>query len=110
MTKKKTLYEDRTVRLDTDGVTIRHFYFPFVSRYLPYEKITSASTGVLPGFGGRLRIWGTTDFSSWYSFDILRPAKTTAVVLETQGRVTPAFTPKDPDKVESIITKQIAKG
>lgn len=104
-----TLYEDGTVRLDDKGVMIRHFYFPFVSRFLPYERIESVHSGTLPGFGGRWRIWGTTDFSCWYSFDIRRPSKVTAIVLEVQGWVAPAFTPKDPGKVESIVAAHLAR-
>ncbi len=105
--KTETLYEDGTVRLDAEGVTIRHFYFPFVSKHVPYETITAVSTGVLPGLGGRWRIWGTTDFSSWYSFDLLRPKKTTAVELEISTWGTPAFTPRDPDEVERIIARHL---
>ncbi|MFC4603809.1 hypothetical protein [Rhodococcus kronopolitis] len=103
-----TLYEDGTVRIDANGVTIRHYYLPFVSRFLPYERIESVHSGELSNIGGRWRIWGTTDFSHWYSFDIRRPSKSTAIVLETPGRVTPAFTPMDPDAVESMIAAQLA--
>lgn len=103
------LYVDGTVRLNDRGVTIRHFYFPFVSRFLPYERIVAVHVAELPDIGGRWRIWGTTDFSCWYSFDIRRPWKSTAIVLETFGWATLAFTPKDPDKVESIIAAQLAR-
>ena len=30
-----TIYEDRTVRIDDQGVTIRHYYFPFVRQVRP---------------------------------------------------------------------------
>lgn len=104
------LYEDGTVRLDERGVAIRHFYFPFVSRFLPYEKIESMHLAALPDIGGRWRIWGTTDFSYWYSFDVRRPAKTMGIVLENWGwGTTPVFTPKDPDKVASIISARLSR-
>ncbi|MFE3289131.1 hypothetical protein [Rhodococcus sp. NPDC059234] len=103
------LYEDGTVRLDDRGVTIRHFYFPFVSRFLPYERIESVHLGALPDIGGRWRIWGTTDFSYWYSLDLRRPVKTMAIVLEIWGWGRPAFTPKDPDTVASMISAGLAR-
>lgn len=103
------LYEDRTVRLDDRGVTIRHFYFPFVSRFLPYEKIEYVQNAALPDIGGRWRIWGTGDFSHWYSLDLLRPRKHTAIVLEIWGYGTPAFTPRDPDTVASIISAGLTR-
>ncbi|MFC9790140.1 hypothetical protein [Rhodococcus sp. NPDC127528] len=104
-----TLYQDGTVRIDSRGVTIRHYYFPFVGKTVPYERIESVHSGVLPGLGGRWRIWGTTDFSCWYSLDLLRPTKHTAIVLEILGRGTPAFTPRDPDAVESVIAAHLAR-
>ena len=57
-----TIYEDRTVRLDDQGVTIRHYYFPFVSKFVPYSQIESVDLGVMSWLSGRLRIWGNNRF------------------------------------------------
>ncbi|UJC76731.1 hypothetical protein D4768_02885 [Rhodococcus erythropolis] len=102
-----TIYEDRTVRIDDQGVTIRHYYFPFVSKFVPYSQIETVDLGVMSWLSGRLRIWGTTDFSSWYSLDLSRPWKETAVVLTLAGRGAPSFSPKDPDRVETEIRSRI---
>ncbi|MFE4500201.1 hypothetical protein ACFRFQ_10080 [Rhodococcus sp. NPDC056743] len=102
-----TIYEDRTVRLDDQGVTIRHYYFPFVSKYVPYSQIQSVDLGVMSWLSGRLRIWGTTDFSSWYSLDLLRPWKDTAVVLTLTSRGAVSFTPRDPGHVENLIAEHL---
>ena len=106
-TGRPALYEDRTVRIDDQGVTIRHYYFPFVSKFIPYSQIESVDLGVMSWLSGRLRIWGTTDFSSWYSLDLSRPWKETAVVLTLAGRGAPSFSPKDPDRVEAEIRSRI---
>lgn len=100
-------YEDGTVHVDDRGVTIRHFYFPFVSKFVPYSQIESVDLGTMSWLSGRLRIWGTGDFSSWYSLDLLRPWKDTAVVLTVTGRGAPSFTPRDPHRVEVEIKKHI---
>lgn len=88
-------------------LTVRHFYLPFVRRLLPYEKTESVHATALPNIGGQWRIWGTTDVGYWYGFDIRRPARSMTVMLEISGRGTPAFTPKDPDKVASIIEAEL---
>ncbi|BAH31267.1 hypothetical protein RER_05590 [Rhodococcus erythropolis PR4] len=106
-TGTSTIYEDRTVRIDDQGVTIRHYYFPFVSKFVPYSQIESVDLGVMSWLSGRLRIWGTTDFSSWYSLDLSRPWKETAVVLTLAGRGAPSFSPKDADRVETEIRSRI---
>lgn len=102
-----TIYEDRTVRIDDQGVTIRHYYFPLVSKFVPYSQIETVDLGVMSWLSGRLRIWGTTDFSSWYSLDLSRPWKETAVVLTLAGRGAPSFSPKAPDRVETEIRSRI---
>ncbi|MCJ0904496.1 PH domain-containing protein [Rhodococcus sp. ARC_M6] len=102
-----TIYEDRTLRIDNQGVTIRHYYFPFVSKFVPYSQIESVDLGIMSWLSGRLRIWGTTDFSSWYSLDLSRQWKETAVVLTLTGRVTPSFSPKDADRVDAEIRSRI---
>ncbi|REK78066.1 hypothetical protein DVG80_32690 [Rhodococcus erythropolis] len=102
------IYEDGTVRLNEDGVTIRHYYFPFVGKFVPYSQIETVDLGVMSWLGGRLRVWGTTDFGSWFSFDLRRPWKDTAVVLSLEGGGAPAFTPADPSVVNAEIGKRLS--
>ena len=52
---------------------------------------------------GRWRLWGSGDFVHWYSLDDRRPKKTTAIELDTGGRIRPTITPDDVEAVARIV-------
>lgn len=109
--KSTALYEDSTVRVDDDGVTVFRYYFPFATKkFIPYARIRAVDSGVLPGFGGRWRLWGTSDFMNWFALDVRRPLKDTAVVLDVGRRVAPTFTPEDSDAVVDAIRVRLTGG
>jgi len=48
------------------------------------RKISEKKMGL---FSGRLRISGSNNFKDWFHFDATRPAKTKAIVLETDFQI-----------------------
>jgi hypothetical protein len=101
-----TLYRDRWIVCDEDGITVRAYYFPWGTKRIPYKAIRSAV--VVPmGFGsGRGRIWGTTNLRLWASLDPHRGWKKRALILDLGRQVRPFLTPDDVDAVAEIIRRK----
>lgn len=102
-----SLYDDGRVALDTRGVTLRGYYFPFgQSKRIPYQSIRQVRTLPLTWLTGKGRLWGTSSPRYWFPLDMRRPRKTTVFVLDTGSWVRPAFTPDDPAAVRALIDQQ----
>jgi hypothetical protein len=102
------LYDDRLVKLDQTGITLRYYYFPLgLSKHIAYAHIRQAhrtSMGLLTGKG---RLWGSGDLRHWAPLDVRRPSKDTAIVLDLGKPVQPVFSPDDPGQVLTILREHI---
>ena len=96
-------YDDGGVVLDDAGLTIRHYYFPFVSKRIAYQQLDEARRRPLTWLNGRLRIWGTAHPRAWMNIDLGRPRKREAFVLETDTFARAWITPRDPDAFSSAL-------
>lgn len=106
-TNRDVIYDDGLVRLDEAGVTLRYYYFPFATKKLvPYGRIRAVDTAVLGNWNGRWRLWGASWIDQWLPLDVTRPKKDTAVVL-TIRRISPVFTPDDPESVAHLIRERM---
>lgn len=106
-TNRDVIYDDGLVRLDEAGVTLRYYYFPFATKkFVPYDRIRAVDTAVLGNWNGRWRLWGAPWIDQWLPLDVMRPKKDTAVVL-TIRRISPVFTPDDPESVAHLIRERM---
>lgn len=95
-------YDDGKVTCTGQGLVIRHYYFPAGPKRIPYQAIREVRAVPL-GSMGKLRIHGSGDLVHWFSFDVNRPRKDTALVVHLDGRIRPVFTPDDPDRVLAVL-------
>lgn len=102
------LYQDRWIECTTDAVVIRGYYFPWGTKRIPYQSIREVRRVPIGTFTGRGRIWGSSTLRYWASLDPGRPAKKTALVLDTGRHVLPFITPDDPAAVAAVITQHSA--
>ncbi len=101
------VYDDGLVVLDEAGVTLRYYYFPVATaKFVPYSKIRAVDTAVLGMWNGKWRLWGAPWIDQWLPLDVKRPTKDTAVVL-TLRRISPVFTPDDPERVAQLIRERM---
>ncbi|MFI8568505.1 hypothetical protein ACIGGF_18300 [Rhodococcus sp. NPDC078407] len=104
---RDVIYDDGLVLLDESGVTLRRYHFPLaIRKFVPYDKIRAVDTAVLGNWNGRWRLWGASTTDQWFPLDVMRPKKDTAVVL-TIRRISPVFTPGDPELVAHLIRERI---
>ena len=102
------LYDDGGVVLDRDGITLRRYYFPLgSSKRIPYGRIHGVRARPMGWLTGKGRGWGSAHPGYWLPLDWSRPRKHTLVVLDLGGRVKPAFSPDDPDRVLEILAQRI---
>jgi hypothetical protein len=104
----EALYEDSSVRLDDDGITIRRYYFPLAgSKRIAYSDIRGVKSEEMTFASGGGRIWGATDPRYWFPLDIHRPRKKRLLILDIGARVHPCITPDDPDRVVELLSGRI---
>src|SRR5579884_1592706 len=101
------LYDDGLVQLNSDGLTIRQYYFPFgTSKRIPYVQIKSIHQWHMGLWTGKGRLWGSGDLRHWFSLDLRRPWKEKALILDVGTWVKPVITPNDPDRVLALLQEQ----
>ncbi|MGO8948612.1 MAG: hypothetical protein ACLQUY_13315 [Ktedonobacterales bacterium] len=108
---KPVLYDDGLVQLDSSGLTIRRYYFPFgTSKHIPYAQIKGVHQWRMGGPGTfKGRLWGSGDFQTWAPLDLRRPWKEKALILDIGTSVRPVITPNDPDRVLALLQEQTAR-
>jgi hypothetical protein len=101
------LYDDGRIACDDDGLTVR-WYYPWGSKRIPYRSIRSFRTFSLSASTGKLRIWGSGDFTHWWNLDGRRPRKETAIELDTGGRILACISPDDADAVARVLQEHVS--
>jgi hypothetical protein len=105
---KQILYDDGLIELDSDGLTIRRYYFPFgTSKRIPYAQIKDVQERHMGLLTGKGRLWGSGDLRHWASLDLRRPQKEKALILDLGTWIKPVITPDDPDRVLALLQERI---
>jgi len=103
------LYEDATLLLDEDGITIRRYYFPLAtSKRIAYSAIQGIKARPVSWAAGKGRFWGAADPRYWFPLDIRRGSKKTLLVLHVgRLRVRPCITPENPERVIEVLRDRV---
>jgi hypothetical protein len=99
-----TDYADRWITVDSDGLAIRFYYFPFGTKHVAYGDIHSITRVNMGALTGRARIWGSGSLRYWASLDPQRPRKRVAYIFDVGRAVRPYVTPADPQQFEAALT------
>lgn len=103
-------YDDGVITCNAEGVEIRHYYFPVGSKHLEYGKIRGLQRVEMSALKGKLRIWGTGNFTLWANLDTKRPQKRVAFIVDNGKAVKPFVTPDDPDAFENVLRERAGLG
>jgi hypothetical protein len=107
---KDILYDDRLVQLNSDGLTIRRYYFPLgTSKHIPYAHIKGVQQWHMGPWTGKGRLWGSGDLRHWFPLDLHRPWKEKALILDLGTWVQPVITPDDPNRFLTLLQEQMAR-
>lgn len=102
------LYDDASLSLDEDGMTIKRYYFPTASsKRISYGDIRRVDVEQMNWVNGKGRIWGTADPRGWLSLDWRRHRKEKLLVFDLGRRVKPAVSPDDPDRVIDVLRAKV---
>jgi hypothetical protein len=103
-------YDDGVITCNADGIEIRRYYFPAGSKHVPYGAIKGLQRVEMSALKGKLRIWGTGNFSIWANLDMKRPQKQVAFIIDNGKKVKPFVTPDDPDAFETVVRERAGLG
>jgi hypothetical protein len=102
----ETVYDDGRVRVDSDGITLRRYYFPTgTAKHIRYSDIRSVDLRPMSWLTGKGRLWGTSSPRYWLPLEAGRANKHTLMVLDLGGKVSPAFTPDEPERARDLIER-----
>jgi hypothetical protein len=96
-------YADPRIEAAPGGLRIRHYYFPWGDKRIPYETIRSVRRVEIGPLRGRLRLWGTANPRYWANLDLGRFRKKKGFVLDLGRSVRPFLTPDDPAAFETAL-------
>jgi hypothetical protein len=102
------LYEDQFVTLDNQAMVFKNYYFPFLqSKRVPLADIARITTPKLGPLMGKWRIWGSSDFVTWFPMDWKRPTRDKIFVAELRGRRSKiGFTVENSARLEKILREK----
>lgn len=100
-----TRYEDQTVLLDDDGLTIKNYRKPGDAKRIPYGSIEDFEVFEMGFWSGRHRLVGISIGRprNWFPWDRNRSDKRKAISLDVGKRILPTIAPDDPQAVETIL-------
>jgi hypothetical protein len=102
------IYEDPTLTLDADGITLRRYYFPWAgSKRIPYSAIRGVECRSMSWRSGKGRIWGTSHPSYWFPLDVKRTGKEQMLVIDVGHRVKPCVSPDQTDRVVELLSAHV---
>ena len=71
----KILYKDILVEISDDSITLKNYYFPFISKKVLFKDIEKIEVKKPNLWNGKWKIWGTSNFSYWFPIDFSRPLR-----------------------------------
>lgn len=97
-------YDDGGIICGPRQLEIRHYYFPFGTKVVPYSRIKAYQRVEINGvLSGKWRIWGTGNPRYWANLDWRRPTKKVGFVLDLGGVISPIVTPDNPDSFDDVL-------
>lgn len=105
------LYEDDTVLLDTDGVSIKNYRKRGDTKQIGYSRIEHVEVFEMGFWSGRHRLIGISAGRprNWFPLERNRQAKHIAVALDVGRWILPTFTPDDPTAVAAILNERVGE-
>ena len=100
-----TLYKDKLIEVSDQEIVFHRYYFPFGgNKHVPLSQIENVQVRQPSVFGGSWRIWGSSDFQTWFPLDVSRPSRDqifVAFLRDSSRRI--GFTVEDSKKVASVL-------
>ena len=98
-------YEDRVVRLDASGITVKNYYLPGRSRHIPYDDIDGVDLIDLGFATGRHQLVGIGPLRPqiFFHWDRDRSKKSQGLSLDVGRALRLAITPDDPERVLALV-------
>jgi hypothetical protein len=81
------LYDDKFIRIFEDKIQFKSWVLPWGKKDVMLSHIRKVSERKMGRFSGKSRISGTDNFRDWFHFDLDRPKKDNAIVLETDFKI-----------------------
>jgi len=100
-----TIYQDSLIELTDQEIVFHRYYFPFGGdKHVALNFIEHIEVRQPSFWGGSWRLWGSSDFRTWFPLDNKRPSRDRIFVAFLRGsscRI--GFTVEDSRLVTSLL-------
>ena len=98
-------YEDQLVPLTDEDLTLKNYYFPLgTPKRIPATEIVSIEKTAPTLLNGKWRLWGSSNFVSWFPLDGQRPRRGFMYRLRRHERqITICFTVENSTAFDSAL-------
>ena len=102
------IYQDRLICITNDSITFFNYSFPVLGRkvvsFFDIDHISVRKPAITTG---KWRIWGSSDLSTWFSFDSGRPWRDRIFICTLYNqRMKIGFTVENSSRVIGILREQ----
>jgi len=108
---KPVLYNDKYLQIFNDRIKFKSWSLPWGKKEVKFSSINKITERKMGSFTGKYRISGTGNFRDWFHFDIDRPKKENAIVLETNFKIYKRIwiTPEKHTIVLNLLKKLVSR-
>ena len=106
--KTEALYEDSLLRITSDALIFKHFYFHCGARCVKWSDVDSVDAKKPSLHNGKWRLWGTSDLLAriWFPLDSKRATRDTIFFLKLRGKNKRiGFTAENARCVEDVLRR-----
>ncbi|HEY3854607.1 MAG TPA: hypothetical protein VGO67_09460 [Verrucomicrobiae bacterium] len=102
------LYNDSLVEVTDQEIVFHRYSFPFASdKRVPLTEIESVEARWPSALGGSWRIWGSSDFRTWFPLDAKRPGRDRIFIATLRNKFRRiGFTVEDSRKLEEVLKER----
>ena len=98
-----SFYEDDTLRLDEQGLTLKSFTLSGRAKHLAWNDIRAFRVRPLTLWSGKYRLAGMGLAPVWFGADLARPVKEKLIEIDFGSLLRAGVTPVDADAVAELI-------
>ncbi len=84
---QEPVYADGLMELTVSTIRFHRYYFPFGSKTVPLSQVEHIEVRPARLGTGRWRVWGTSDFITWFPLDWSRPWRKSIFMLHPKDKV-----------------------
>lgn len=101
-------YKNHLVEVTDTALRIRHYYFPFGDKIIPFSEIEEIVQRPASLLTGKWRVWGTATPDVWFALDWARPKRDVMfLAILKNKKIKAGFSVEHPQEFAAIVSQKV---